>query len=84
MDINAEKLELIQAIINIDDISVLKKVKKLIAKLSPDWFDELTEEQQQDAFRAIEQADRGECIPHEEAMKRLGLLEASYPSKSKK
>ena len=38
-----------------------------------DWFDELTDDQQQDVFEAIEQADRGEGILHEEALVRLGL-----------
>lgn len=38
-----------------------------------DWFDDLTEEQQQDVFTAIEQLDNGEGIPHEEAIIRLGL-----------
>ncbi len=76
MDIKAEKLELIQAIINIEDISVLKKVKKLIAKHTYDWFDDLTGEQQQSVLIGLEQADRGEGIPHEEAMIRLGLTKA--------
>jgi len=42
-----------------------------------DWFDELTEEQQQDVFTAIEQLDRGEGIPHEEALLRIGLSSPS-------
>ncbi|MFI5136620.1 MAG: hypothetical protein ACHQIM_02255 [Sphingobacteriales bacterium] len=73
MDIKTEKLELIQAILNIEDVSVLKKVKKLIARQTHDWFDDLTEEQQQDVITGLEQADRGEGIPHEEAIKLLGL-----------
>jgi predicted transcriptional regulator len=77
MDIKAEKLELIRAIINIEDISVLKKVKKLIAKQTYDWFDELTEEQQRSVLRGLEQADRGEGMPHEEALIRLGLSSSS-------
>jgi len=39
----------------------------------PDWFDELTEERQQSVLIALEQLDRGEGIPHEEAIKLLGL-----------
>ncbi|HWZ02494.1 MAG TPA: hypothetical protein VNX40_02725 [Mucilaginibacter sp.] len=50
----------------------------------PDWFDELTEEQQEDVFTAIAQLHRGEGIPHEEAMIRLGLFEQSSPEYSKK
>ena len=73
MDLQAEKLNLVQAILDIEDIGVIKKVKKLLKKEEHDWFDDLTEEQQQGVFRAIEQADRGEGIPHEEAIIRLGL-----------
>ena len=73
MDIQAEKLSLVQAILDIDDVNLLKKVKNLLKKKEHDWFDDLSEEQQQDVFEAIEQADRGEGIPHEEAMARLGL-----------
>jgi hypothetical protein len=73
MDIQAEKLELVQAILNIEDIGLIKKVKKLVIKHSGDWFDDLTEEQQQSIKRSLEQADRGEFISHEEAVARLGL-----------
>ena len=75
MDIQAEKLELMQAILNIEDIGLIKKVKKLIAKRaeSHDWFDDLTEDQQQSIARGLEQADRGEFISHEEAIAKLRL-----------
>ncbi|BAU53268.1 hypothetical protein [Mucilaginibacter gotjawali] len=73
MDLQAEKLNLVQAILDIEDISLIKKVKKILKKADHDWFDDLTGEQQQDVFTAIEQLDRGEGIPHEEAVKRLGL-----------
>jgi hypothetical protein len=75
MDIQAEKLELVQAILNIEDISLIKKVKKMISKrVEPaDWFDDLTEDQQQSIARGLEQADRGEFISLEEANARLGL-----------
>jgi hypothetical protein len=73
MDLQAEKLNLVQAILDIEDIGLIKKVKKILKKADHDWFDDLTEEQQQGVFRAIEQADRGEGVPHEEAIIRLGL-----------
>ncbi len=75
MDIQAEKLQLVQAILNIEDIGLIKKVKKLLSKPteSHDWFDDLTEEQQQAVDEAIAELDRGEGIPHEEVMRRLGL-----------
>jgi len=64
---------LVKAILDIDDISLIKEVKKLLKNRNHDWFDDLTEEQQQSVFTAIEQLDRGEGIPHEEAIARLGL-----------
>ena len=73
MDLQAEKLSLVQAILDIEDISLIKKVKKIIKKADHDWFDDLTEEQQQDVIIGLEQADRGETITHEEAVARLGL-----------
>ena len=77
MDIQAEKLSLVQAILDIEDISLIKKIKKLVKKSEHDWFDDLTKEQQQSVFTAIEQLDRGEGIPHEEALLRLGLSSPS-------
>ena len=75
MDLQAEKSDLLQQILNINDIGVIKKVKNLLKKQEKehDWFDELSEEQQQSVLRGLEQADRGETISHEEAMLKLGL-----------
>ena len=73
MDIQAEKLNLVQAILDIDDAGLIKKIKKILKRPEHDWFDDLTEEQQRSVDRALEQLDRGEGIPHAEAMKRLGL-----------
>jgi hypothetical protein len=73
MDIQAEKLSLLQAVLDIEDVSVIRKIKKLLKKPETDWFDELTEEQQQTVDLAIEELDRGEGIPHEEALRRLGI-----------
>ena len=38
-----------------------------------DWFDDLSDEQQQTVLTGIEQLDNGEFITHEDAMIRLGL-----------
>ena len=38
-----------------------------------DWFDDLSEDQQQSVMKGLEQADQGETITHEEAIIRLGL-----------
>lgn len=41
--------------------------------LEYNWFDDLTDEQQLLVYKAIEQANNGEGISHEEAISRLGL-----------
>jgi hypothetical protein len=73
MDLQAEKLSLVKAVLDIEDVSLIKKIKKLLKRSDHDWFDDLTEEQQQSVLIGLAQADRGEMIPHEEAMRRLGL-----------
>ena len=75
---------MVQAILDIEDINLIKKVKKILKKADHDWFDDLTEEQQESVRRGLEQADRGEGIPHEEAMIRLGLIEPPDPNNSNK
>jgi hypothetical protein len=41
--------------------------------IEEDRFDKLVEEQQRAMIRVLEQLDRGEDIPHEEALKLLKL-----------
>ncbi|HZX57318.1 MAG TPA: hypothetical protein VFE54_01275 [Mucilaginibacter sp.] len=73
MDLQAEKLKLVQAVLNINDASLIKEVEDLLKSRNHDWFDDLSEDQQQSVIRGLEQADRGETISHEEATARLGL-----------
>lgn len=35
----------------------------------PDWFGKLNEEQQKDVLEGLAEADRGETVPHAEAIK---------------
>ena len=37
-----------------------------------DWFDELSDDQQKDILEGLAQADNGETITHEEAVKLFG------------
>ena len=38
-----------------------------------DWFDELSEEQQNDVLEGLRQLDNGQTFSHEEAKKRFGF-----------
>jgi hypothetical protein len=73
MDLQAEKLKLVQAVLNINDISLIKELENLLKARDKDWFDDLSEDQQRSVLRGIEQADRSETITHDEAIVRLGL-----------
>jgi Rps23 Pro-64 3,4-dihydroxylase Tpa1-like proline 4-hydroxylase len=73
MDIQAEKLKLVQAVLNIDDINVIKAVEEFLTGQQMDWFDGLSPNQQESVMRSLQQADSGEIITHQEAIGRLGL-----------
>ena len=73
MDLHAEKLKLVQAVLDIQDIGILKEVKKILKPHTRDWFEELTSDQKESVLRGLEQADKGETISHNEAIVRLGL-----------
>ncbi|MDB4903899.1 MAG: hypothetical protein JWQ63_3180 [Mucilaginibacter sp.] len=73
MDLQAEKLKIVKEVLTIEDINLIKEIKNLLKSRSHDWFDDLSDEQQQAVMKSLEKLDRGEGIPHEEAMARLGL-----------
>jgi len=71
MDLQSEKLSVLQQIINSDDESLIRDIKSLINTRDFDWFDELSSSQQNDIREGISQLDRGESFSHEEAKKDL-------------
>ena len=73
MDLQAEKLKIVKEVLAIEDINLIKEIKNLLKSRNHDWFDDLSDEQQQAVMKSLEKLDRGEGIPHEEAMARLGL-----------
>jgi len=72
MDIRSEKLDLLQTIINTNDERLILDVKEFLSNRKTDWFDELSNEQQNDVLEGIAEADRGETISHAEAVKLFG------------
>ena len=60
-------------LLNIEDINVIKDIETLLKIEGPDWFDAISESQQQSVLRGLEQADKGETISHKEAIEKLGL-----------
>lgn len=73
MNLQAEKLDILQTIINTEDEGLIKDVQAILKNRENDWFDELSNKQQNDVLEGIAQADRGQTFSHEEAKKRFGL-----------
>ncbi len=73
MDIQAEKLLILQQIINTTDVSLISDIKALLDR-DFDWFNELSGEQQSDVSEGIAQLDKKQTFTHEEAKKRFGYL----------
>ena len=73
MDLQSEKLSVLQQIINSNDESLIRDIKSLITARDFDWFDGLNSNQQKDILEGINQLDRGESFSHEEAKKRFSM-----------
>ena len=73
MNIQAEKLNVLQQIITTDDIGLINDIKALISSRDLDWFDNLSESQQTDVKEGLDQLDNGRSFSHEDAKKRFGF-----------
>ena len=60
MDIRLEKLELMKMLMETENLSVLKAIRKIFQKEEKDWWDDLTEEQKEFLEESLKQADNGE------------------------
>jgi predicted transcriptional regulator len=72
MDLQAEKLSIVQTIVTTNDAGLISDIKAFLANRKADWFDELGEEQQKDVLEGLAEADRGETLPHAEVVKLFG------------
>ena len=68
MDIQAEKLRLIEWLAGLNDSKTLYEFITLKKKKEVDWWDEISAEERTEIEEGLAQADRGELIPHEEVM----------------
>jgi len=72
MNLQAEKLNILQAIMNTNDEGLIMDVKAFLSDRKSDWFDELSEGQQKDVLDGLAQADKGEIVSHAEVVKLFG------------
>ena len=68
MDIQALKLSLLEQLANTNSPSILEEIKRVFDREGKDWWHELSAEQQKELDASIEEADRGEVIPHKEVI----------------
>ncbi|HEX3385142.1 MAG TPA: hypothetical protein VHS53_08145 [Mucilaginibacter sp.] len=68
MDIQAEKLSLIQWLAGVNEPSVIKRFIALKKEQQVDWWDEIDAEERAEIEEGLAQDDRGEVLSHEEVM----------------
>ena len=68
MDIQAEKIRLIEWLAGLNDTKTLSEFISLKKKKEVDWWDEISAEERKEIEEGLKQADKGELIPHEEVM----------------
>jgi hypothetical protein len=68
MDIQAEKLQLIEWLARLNNTSVLKRFISLKKEQEKDWWDQISADEKSEIEEGLGQADRGEVTPHKEVM----------------
>lgn len=67
-----KKIELIQWLSTLDDVSIIEKIIDLRKKESLDWWNEISLEEKKSIAKGIKDADSGKLKPHSEARKLYG------------
>jgi len=71
MDIQAEKIKLVQYLLNINSEKAISRIKDFIVdQKQDDFWDELPQEVKMEVEEAISQLKNGEGIPHDKVMKK--------------
>ena len=68
MDIQAEKLQLIEWLAGLSDAKTIKEFITLKKSMEVDWWDEISEAERISIQNGEEELNRGEGIPNEEVM----------------
>lgn len=74
MNIQVEKLKLIEWLISLQDQSIIEKLKFLKdnSSTSEDWWDTLSEAEKDSIERGLKDIEKGKVIPHSEVRKKYG------------
>ena len=71
MDIEAQKVRLIERIVQVDDPMVIDQINAVLEQDENDFYDELTDEQKASARQGLSQVASGETIPHAAEAKKI-------------
>lgn len=67
MDIQSEKIQLIEWLASLNKPSVIKKLIAFKEKQT-DWWDEISDEEKTEIKKGLKQADHGQVVPHRQVM----------------
>jgi hypothetical protein len=68
-NIQDKKIELIQWLSTLNDISVIEKIIKLREREKTDWWNKISSSEKKSIEQGIKDADSGKLRPHSEAKK---------------
>jgi len=68
MDMQSEKLRLIEWLARLNDPTILQEFLALKKEKEVDWWDRISEREQSEIEEGLAQADRGEVNSHAEVM----------------
>ena len=71
MNIETTKLELSHLLLQTQKESLLKKLKSVFEEEQVDWWNEMSENEQEEIKTGLKQADKGEYVANEIVMKRF-------------
>ena len=69
ISIQNKKIDLIQWLSTLEDVSIIDKILNLRKNVEGDWWNELSQEEQKDIEESIQQANNGQFILNEKVMK---------------
>ena len=74
MDIQAEKLKLIEWLLSLKDHSIIEKLNFFKENVSEknDWWETLSDFEKQSIDQGIKDIEEGKTLPHSEVMKKYG------------
>jgi|UPI0003701FF2 predicted transcriptional regulator len=70
MNIQSEKNQLIQQIMELQDSSLIKKMRDFISKETKnnDWYNSLSSSEKESIAKGLKDLDNGNTIPHEDVI----------------